>query len=575
MKRLSPTAPSALLPSGRPAHLRALAGLLLVPLVGAGCATWRGAPSGSATATTATPPPEKATTAAPKPLPEPSPIEPRAEERTKPTRPENLTVPARPLPTPAPMSTVLLADASRPAVSIRLVFRAGSIDDPPGKEGLTALTARLMAQGGTEALSAAQLNEALFPMAGEISESTGKEITVFAGRVPRAQLERFLPLFTDVVTKPRLDEKELARLRTDALNAITTALRNESDEELAKVGLDELLYEKHPYRHYVGGTAQGLATITAAEVRAHAARVFTQDRLVIGLAGPVDSQLETRVKQRLSTLPTQGAARVELPPVAHQGGRVRILQKASLSTAISAGYPFSLRRGDPDYFAVAFALSYLGEHRQIHGRLFDELREKRGLNYGSYAYVEHFEQEGYQSIPRANVPRSVQDFSIWIRPVEAPNAFFAVRAALYFLDEVLHRPLDPVRFESSRGFLLGLTRLWEQSDQRRLAYAIDDLLYGTGAFLESYRQALASMTPEQVQEAARRHLRPELLNYVFVTKDAKGLAEALAEQKPSPIRYPTSKPAEVTEVDQKIQVHPVPISADHITILPAQGFMEK
>ena len=68
---------------------------------------------------------------------------------------------------------------------------------------------------------------------------------------------------------------------------------------------------------------------------------------------------------------------------------------------------------------------------------------------------------------------------IWLRPVEPKNAVFATRGILYFLDEELHQPIPAERFETARGFLIGYTRqTWEQTDQRRLGYAIDELYYG-------------------------------------------------------------------------------------------------
>ncbi len=478
-----------------------------------------------------------------------------ARPEAAPPKPE--PVPARPLAKPAPLHTVLHPVANKPIVAFRLVFHSGAVDDPKGKEGLTALTAALMSQGGTQELSSSQLLEALFPMAAELDANTSKEFTVFSGRVHRDNLERFFKIFGDVLLEPRYDPKELERLRTNALSAIRNELRGENDEKLGKVALDSMLFEGHPYAHFTGGTVQGLQAITLEDIKAHAQSVFT------------------KVKDRLSKLPATGAAPVALPPAPGFKGRTLVLKKDSLSTAISFGYPYALRRGDPDYFPIAFALSYLGEHRQVHGQLFQELREKRGLNYGDYAYAEHFAQEGYGSMPSLNVGRSLQDFSIWIRPVEPQNALFATRGALYFLDQLAAKPISPERFETAKGFLVGYTRLLDQTDQRRLGYLIDEAFYGTPRFLESYRAALQTLTPEQVQAAARRHLSVGQLNFIFVAKDAEGLAKALRAKAPSPIQYPTPKPAEVTELDQSLAKFPLPMHPALLEVREVGTFMEK
>lgn len=500
---------------------------------------------------------------------------PEPEKKPVPPPPKNEPVEIRPLQTPAPMTVVLQPVANKPIVSFRVVFHAGSIDDPAGKEGLTALTAELMASGGTKKLSSSELLDALFPMAAELSSNTDKEFTVFAGRVHKDNLDKFFAIFTDVLLNPRLDPKEFERIRQDFVNNIQNNLRSQDDETLGKVALDALLYKGHPYQHYVGGTVQGLKAITLEDVKAQMARVFSQDRAVIGLAGAVDQKLADKLKTTLSALPKTGAPMVKLPPAPGPQQHALIVQKDGISTAISMGYAYGLRRGDPDFFPLALALSHLGEHRQFNGVLFQELREKRGMNYGDYAYAEHFHQEGWGTYPSTNVGRAGQDFSIWLRPVEPQNAMFATRGAVYFLTDLVKNGMSKDRFELQRGFLTGYTRLWEQTDQRRLGYAIDSLFYGTPDFLESYRKAMAKMTVEEVNAAVKRHLNPNELNFVFVAKDADGLKKLLTEQPPTPISYPTPKSPEVLEQDKHIIAFPLPVHPSLIEIQPATSFMEK
>ncbi|WP_257460465.1 M16 family metallopeptidase [Archangium lipolyticum] len=518
-----------------------------------------------------------ATTSQTSPPPEaPAPQATQQEQAQAPAEPQvPATVPSVPLHRPAPMQLVVQANPASPIVSFRLVFHSGSVDDPKGKEGLTALTADVLSEGGTRSLTSAQLLEALFPMAAELNASTDKELTVFSGRVHKDHLARFLDIFTDVLLAPRFSPQEFERLRARALSDVRNGLRSENDEMLGKVALDALLYQGHPYAHFVGGTEKGLESITLDDVKAHAARVFTQDRLVIGLAGPVDEALQKTVVSRLSALPATGAPRVELPPVPTTAGRAIVVQKPTLSTAVSLGYVTPMRRGDPDFFPVSFALSYLGEHRQSSGVLFSELREKRGLNYGDYAYAEHFIEHPGTTYNRTNIARTQQDVTVWIRPVVPGNGMFATRGALYFLDRLVKQGIPQDQFELRRGFLLGYTRLWEQTDQRRLGYAIDSLFYGTPDFLEQYRAALAKMTPESVQAAVRRQIRPESLNFAFVTQDADGLAKLLKEQPPSPISYASPKPPELLNEDKAIIALPLPIRADAVQVVPAQTFMEK
>ena len=100
---------------------------------------------------------------------------------------------------PDPTSPVLLPVASDPTVSFRLWFKAGSQDDPPGKEGLAAITASMLAEGATRSNSYEQILDKLFPLAASYSESTGVEMTVISGRVHKDNLGRFYPLLVEAV----------------------------------------------------------------------------------------------------------------------------------------------------------------------------------------------------------------------------------------------------------------------------------------------------------------------------------------------------------------------------------------
>lgn len=473
------------------------------------------------------------------------------------------------------MTVVSLPEADKPVVSLRLVFRAGSVDDPLGKEGLTALTTRLLLEGGTQALTSAQLIEALYPMAAELDGHTDKEFTVVSGRVPTARLEQFLTIFTDTLLHPRLDPGELERLRTEQLNAVRNHLRAENDEELGKAALDALIYDGHPYRTPPVGTERGLAAVTLADVQAQWKRVFSQDRLIIGLAGAVDDALAAKVKATLSALPTEGAVRAPLPEPKAVHGQTLIVKRDTNSTAGSFGFTTDVRRGDADFYALALGLSYFGEHRQEHGVLFREVRDRRGLNYGTYAYAEHYQQSGWGPVPRPNVQRTSQELTLWLRPVESKNGVFATRVVLFFLDQLLHAPLPREHFETARGFLLGATRLWTQGDQRRLGWAIDEVLTGTPGFLDHEREAIAALTPEQVQAALQRHLSADALNFAYVTRDGDGLLKALTDGQPSPITYATPKPPDVLEADQGISRWPLPMKAGAVRVIDGGDFMQR
>src|SRR5207253_5674734 len=140
----------------------------------------------------------------------------------------------------------------------------------------------------------------------------------------------------------------------------------------------------------------------------------------------------------LGDLAKSAAEPAAIPQQEPQKPRYLLVEKQADSTAISCGFPWALSHGDPDWPAMSVARSAFGEHRQFNGRLMQRLRELRGLNYGDYAYIEHFEQQGGNAATaQLGRARHQQDFTIWIRPVQNENRLFALRTALYELGRTL------------------------------------------------------------------------------------------------------------------------------------------
>ena len=98
-------------------------------------------------------------------------------------------------------------------MSIRLMFAAGSADDPAGCEGLAALTGALLAEGGTRAVTYEQLLAELYPMAAGIGVHVDRDVTVVHGTVHRDHLDRYYDLVRQVVLEPRWETSSPSRAR--------------------------------------------------------------------------------------------------------------------------------------------------------------------------------------------------------------------------------------------------------------------------------------------------------------------------------------------------------------------------
>jgi zinc protease len=461
---------------------------------------------------------------------------------------------------------VILQSPGNPLVSFRFVLHVGSAYDPPGKEGLAALTAMMLSQGGTEELSLTEVMEALYPMAADFSSQPDKEVTTFLGRAHRDHLEPYYAVFRERIQKPRFDVQDFERNRNELLNYLTKSLPSADDEELGKKSLEWAPYSEHsyhPYRHPVQGTVAGVRSLTLDDVKAFYREHYTIENLQIGIAGDLPEGFADRVVADFEkALPSRRVEAPALPkPAAGKGLEVTVVEKPTAeTTAISLGVPLEITRGDEDFYPLLVANTYLGDHRTFNGVLMNELRAKRGLNYGDYSYVEAFRQDGGSSFALPNVPRRQQLFSIWIRPVAPENAHFALRGAIFHLRRLVDRGMTAEELQAMREYLTSYSKLWVQSLDRRLGYHLDSRFYGTDFYIDEIEKRLASMTVEDVNGAVRKHLDRWDFRVAIVASNAQELASAVRENRKSPVTYQTSGASqEVLSQDREIETLSLPV----------------
>lgn len=495
-----------------------------------------------------------------RPLPRPA----EDERRPAPPAPESL-------PRPREIPLVALRNEASPLVTFRIVFETGSSDDPTGREGLTYLTARTMAEGGTEALTYQELTRRLFPMAARIEFHVDRDMTVFLGQVHRDHLRDFYVLFRDVLLHPRLAEEDFVRVRSQTQSALTLELRGNNDEQLGKEFLQSLMYAGHPYGHPVLGTERGLAAVTIDDVRTHRARVFCRERAIVGIAGGYPVDLASQLRRDMEQLPTGCAPRAELPTVQPpRNVHVAIIDKPSASaTAISLGFPVAVTRASEEFPALQFVTNYLGLHRQSSGVLYRTIREERGLNYGDYMYAEHFEQDGHSRFPVTNIQRRQQYVSIWLRPLRPATAHFALRAAIRAVARTLEQGIPAEDFDRTRTFLTRYVSLYAQTESSRLGYAIDDWWNRLAVpYVDRMRNAWSALDPGSTLSIARRYLTVRDLWVAIVAPNARELADAIGRNAPSPITYDSPKPEAVLAEDREIAVYPLAVRPEDVQVVP-------
>lgn len=475
----------------------------------------------------------------------------------------------------AQIDTVELPDNSS-IVHFRVVFRAGSAANT--KPGVANLTAAMIARGGTRQMSYRQITDALFPLGANIGVQVDQEMTTFSGSTHTDNLEAFYKLFRSLLLEPGWREDDFRRLKDEAMNALTVELRGNNDEELGKEVLYSAIYAGTPYAQPNLGTVAALEATTLDDLRAFYRSNYTRQAVVVGLAGGFQPAFRDRVKkdfEKLSAAPDGNAAPPPVVPAALEHSKALFVEKNTRSVAYSFGFPIDVRRGHADYAALLVAQNYLGQHRSG-GRLYERIRELRGINYGDYAYIEYFPRGMFLMEPPQNIARRSQIFQIWIRPAEPPAAAFTLKLAHFELAKLIREGLPAEAFERSRESLSKFVDVLTRTRQSQLGYAIDSrFFYGTPDYAAYIKQELAKLTLDQVNAAIRKHLRTDRMQFVAITSNAADLAKQLTGSTPPAITYNSPKPADVLDEDKAVGAWDLGLRPEDITIIPVDQVFAK
>ena len=473
-----------------------------------------------------------------------------------------------------PVSFIAKPSASSPLVDVAFLVHAGAGFDPAGKKGLATLTAAMLTDGGSEAMTIEQINEAMYPIAAGFGAQVDKEMTRLSGQVHKDNLDTWYSLVRGQLLFPAWSEQDFERLKTQITNAIRTDLVGNNDEELGKETLYSSIYgPDHPYGSLNLGNTGDIESITLEDVKSFYQRYYTIVNITVGLSGGYPDSFPAAISDDLQKLDVGVKALLDTSAAPIPEGRQAVLiEKKTPGVAVSFGFPIDIKRGDTDWVALWLARSYFGEHRSSNSHLYDRIRETRGMNYGDYAYIEYFPRGMFQFHPDTNLGRQQQIFQVWIRPVRSNNdAHFATRVAVYELEKLINEGISESDFEATRAFLSKFVSLLTDGQSRQLGYAMDSQYYQTDEFANYIRDGLSKLTLDDVNRVIRENLSTENMQYVFITRDAEDLRSRLVSDQTSTMTYDADLPQEVLDEDKVISDMPLGFSADKVRIVSAEN----
>jgi predicted Zn-dependent peptidase len=380
--------------------------------------------------------------------------------------------------------------ASRSA-TVGLWVGVGSRDEPEAVAGAAHYLEHLLFKG-TANRDATQIAEEIDAVGGEFNAFTAKEHTCYYAQVLDADLPLAMDLVTDVVFEALCTDRDMDTERSVVLEEIS--MRDDDPEDLLHETFVGAILGEHSLGRPVLGTEQSITDMSPAALRGFYKRRYAMPRMVLAVAGNVEHSQVLRLVRKALRDRLNGAG----TPVPPRSGRARILTVPKLvlhtddteQAHVMLGLK-SLSRHDERRFALSVLNAALGGG--MSSRLFQEIRERRGLAYQVYSSVASYADTGHMAVYAGCQPEKLGEVAGVIREV---------------LDQVAADGLGEAEVARAKGQLRGgLVLGLEDTASRMSRIGKNELNYGQYLGVDATVARIDAVTTEEVCALARTLLR--------------------------------------------------------------------
>ncbi len=401
---------------------------------------------------------------------------------------------------PGGIDAWLVQEHAVPLIALRFVFEGGSSQNPAGKEGVANFLSAMMDEGAGDLDShkfQERMEELAFRMSFEDARDGlyGSFETLTTNRDPSIEMLRL------AVNQPRFDADAMERVRRQLLSGLAFAAKNPN--RVAGAAWSAQAFPGHPYGLPSDGTPQSIAKITRDDLESFRKRNFARDNLKVVAVGDITpEQLGALLDRVFGDLP----AKADLAPVAQTSPaakeRVQVIPMDVPQSVVQFGSPGIAR--DDDDFMAAFVLNQILGGGGFASRLTEEVREKRGLAYSVYSYLQPYRRA------------AIFAGGVATKNEEVGRSLDVIRGELRRMAE---EGPTPEEMQNAKDYLTGSFALRFDTNAKIANQLLGFLFEGYGIDYIDKRNALVNaVTLADVKRVAQRLLKADELIVTVVGK---------------------------------------------------------
>jgi predicted Zn-dependent peptidase len=397
------------------------------------------------------------------------------------------------------------------SVSLGCFVGVGSGHEEYAVSGISHFIEHMLFKGSERRPTPKLISDAIEGVGGILEAYTGFESTVYYAKVADIHFDRALDVLADMLLHPRFDPKDIEKER----RVIVEELRETEDtpSDLVHLLLDSAMWGDQPLGRDIAGDVESVAAITHEAILAHWRAHYILENIVISIAGNIEAgRAAAAIELALAGLPT-GAPAACLPSRPPRPGPTLVLHPdASEQSHFCLGFP-SLAQTDPDRRALMVFDTVLGG--SMSSRLFQEIREERGLAYSIGSYSREHHDTGKWVVYGSVEPNKLHEC--------LATVMAELRRAL--CDGITEEELRQVKEQVKGGILLSLEDTWSVASRN----GSHELRYGRVIPVEQVVAEVEAVTRADVLRVAGRVLREDSMHLAVIGPhdDAEELRELL------------------------------------------------
>ncbi|WP_052045848.1 M16 family metallopeptidase [Candidatus Paracaedibacter symbiosus] len=395
----------------------------------------------------------------------------------------------------------LVENQDIPVLSVSICFKnAGSKSDPKDKIGLANFLSGIINEG-CGPYDSATFKKYLLEHNINLSVDQSSDDFIIAFRAPKTSIQQAFRIIELMLTEPGFASEPMERVKQQLLTILNQSLH--SERAIGGDLMNKRAFPNHPYGHSIEENLRDLMTIMPADLKKYMADRFTKDELTLTVAGAINQQeLSEILDSTFTNLPEKAVPETiaNLEPISP--GDVFIKEMDIPQSAILFYQP-SIGRHDPDFYAAMVLMRILGDGG-FESRLWNEVREKRGLAYGVSATLSWNDHTAYIIGSTATQNASVEKVISIIREQwEKVKKEGVTAAELSFVKERMIGSY-PLAFGSTAQ-IVAMLRMHQLDGMRP-------------NFINERNDIIRKVTLEDVNRVAKKLLNPEKLSFIVVGK---------------------------------------------------------